>query len=82
MKDEFWVLRPIILFSAGWLVFSVVLHACRQAVEQRARFNGSRAVSASSVATTSAPALNVGCRVFPPESLSGATFKAQMPVVD
>ena len=37
MKDEFWLLRPIILLCTGFLVLGIVLHACRQAAEQRAR---------------------------------------------
>jgi hypothetical protein len=37
MKDEFWLLRPLLLFSTGFLVLSLVLLACRQAAEQRAR---------------------------------------------
>lgn len=39
MKDEFVLLRLLILLSAGALVLGVVVRACQEADSQRARFS-------------------------------------------
>lgn len=84
MKDEFWVLRPVILFSAGFLVFGIVLHACREAAEQRARFSGHPKVGACSADVASGPVMKSTAvfRVFPPASLPGRTFEVAVPAID
>lgn len=81
MRDEFWILRPLILFSAGFLVLGIVLHACREAAEQRARYSGDPGAGVCSAGTTSCPALKStgALRVFPPTSLPSGTFEATAP---
>jgi len=81
MQDEFWILRPVILIASGILVLGVVLHACREAAEQRARFSGDLRTGVCSAGTTSCPALkSTGAfRVFPPASLPGGTFEVTTP---
>lgn len=84
MKDEFWVLRPLILFSTGFLVLGIVLHACREAAEQRARFSGGPLGSACSAGGASGPVIRstAASRVFPPASLPGGTFEQTVPAAD
>lgn len=76
MKDEFWVLRPVILFSAGFLMLGIVLHACREAAEQRARFAGQTLAGA---ANDPAMKATTAFRVFPPASLPGGIFEQTVP---
>jgi hypothetical protein len=72
----------VILFSAGFLVLGIVLHACREAAEQRARFSGDLGAGVCSAGATSCPALKstAAFRVFPPASLPGGTFEMAAPV--
>ena len=81
MRDEFWILRLLILFSAGFLVLGIVLHACREAAEQRARFSGDLGAGVCSAGTTSCPALKstAAFRVFPPTSLPDRTYEVPAP---
>jgi hypothetical protein len=84
MRDEYWLLRPVILLSAGFLVLSAVLHACREAAEQRARLRGcpaARAAMATSVGSHEAghPAT---MRVFPTVAVPGAGIEAGTPFAD
>ena len=81
MKDEFWVLRPVILFSTGFLVLAIVLHACREAAQQRARLSGEPQSSACSASTASSAVMKstVAFRVFPPASRPGGTFEVTAP---
>jgi hypothetical protein len=81
MKDEFRFLRPLILFSAGFLVLGIVLHACREAAEQRARFGECPSIGACSAGGASGPVTRSGAafRVFPPTSLPGGTFEVTSP---
>ena len=78
MKDEFWILRPVILFSTGFLVLGIVLHACRQAAEQRARL----LTTARSATNDPAMKATAAFRVFPPESLPGRAIEIVAPAVD
>jgi hypothetical protein len=84
MKDEFWVLRPLMLFSTGFLVLGIVLHACREAAQQRARFSGDPRVSAHSAGTNSCPTVKstAAFRAFPPASLPGGSFEVTVPGTD
>jgi hypothetical protein len=84
MKDEFQILRRVILFSAGFLVLGIVLHACREATEQRARFGGGPGVGARSTGTAKCPAVKSAAafRVFPPASLPGGSFEVMAPGTD
>jgi len=81
MRDEFWILRPLVLFTSGFLVLGIVLHACREAAEQRARFSGDPGTGTCSMGATSCPALKSTAvfRVFPPASLLGRTFEGTAP---
>jgi len=84
MKDEFWVLRPAILFGTGFLVLGIVLHTCREAAEQRARFSGGPQGGACSASGASGPMIRstTVSRVFPPASLPGGTFELTAPAAD
>lgn len=44
MKDEFGLLRLLLLLSMGGLVFAVVIRACQEAASQRARFEAPASV--------------------------------------
>jgi hypothetical protein len=80
MKDEFWLLRPLILFSTGFLVLGIVLHACRQAAEQRARLlAGTRSPAEAISPAMKSVAIS---QVFPQEPLPGRTIKIVVPAAD
>jgi len=83
IKDEYRILRPVMLIASGLLVLGIVLHACREASEQRARFVGNLRAGAGWAGSTSCPALKSTAvlRVFPPASLPGA-FEAGAPGID
>lgn len=84
MKDEFLILRPMILLSTGFLVLNIVLHACREAAEQRARFSRHPPALAQSAETASGPAMKSAAafRVFPPGSLPAGTLEMAVPAAD
>lgn len=83
MNDEYRILRPAMLFASGLLVLGIVLHACREAAQERARFIGNLRTGVDLASSTSCPALKSTAvlRVFPPTSLPGTT-KAGAPGID
>jgi hypothetical protein len=79
-KDEFWLLRPVILFSTGFLVLGIVLQACRQAAEQRARLlAGMRSPAEAGGPPVSSVAI---FQVCPQKPLPGPAIEIVAPAVD
>ena len=80
IRDEFWILRPVILFSTGFLVLGIVLHACREAAEQRARL----LAGTHSPAEAGGPAMRSVAvfQVCPQQSLPGRTIELVVPAAD
>jgi len=68
MEDEFNILRPILLLTMGALVVGVVMRAGRDAAEQRARLEASRAAMARPAvrAEAVAAAASSACRTASP----------------
>jgi hypothetical protein len=81
MDEEFSLLRPVILFCAAALVLGVVIHACHQASEQRARLEASGLPPGHSAQASSGCSVKpvAACRILRSESLSAGGSEAAHP---
>jgi hypothetical protein len=73
MKDEFWLLRPLIGLCSGLLLLVLFVRVCRDARQERALWS-SRPPAAECVpgsAGAHGGKTPVGMRAFPPGSLPG-----------
>jgi len=84
MNDEFRILRPVILISAGVFVFALILNVCHESAKLRAQFrSGLLTIVQCDGMSNGVPEKRVALpRALPVESLPRGSFQLATPSTD